>query len=145
MKYKQKVIPSVKTPLAWKTANPNQLRILVIKHYAKHIQGKKIKNLHLGLELCFTGTGKQKSTRGSAMYLSKAVAVRILPELLRVAEYSNYKPRKKTDPSGLLGYFNFKAKIIIDGKKQSLRIATLFYEKDGKLYYNLEVNKKVLT
>lgn len=75
------------------------------------------------------------------MYLYKAVAVKVLPEIIAYAEFSNYGAPKQTDPVELLGYFNFKAKVKVDGMLKHLRIATLFYEKTGKLFYNLEVNK----
>jgi hypothetical protein len=38
-----------------------------------------------------------------------------------------------------LGYMNFKAFVLINGKKECVRLACIL-RKDGSLYYNHEVN-----
>jgi len=57
---------------------------------------------------------------------------------MEVAEYNNFGERKSTDKPSVHGYFNFKAKVIINGKLEHVRISVLF--KNNKAYYNHEVN-----
>lgn len=75
-----------------------------------------------------------------AMYLKKMVAINDLPLLLRVAEYSNFGERKETDNPEVIGFLNFKAKMVIDGKNEYVRIAVQFC-RGGKFFYNAEINK----
>lgn len=76
------------------------------------------------------------------MYMKKAAASLILPDIIRHATYNNFGSRKEDDPPTIIGYLNFKCKCTIDGKNECLRLAVQF-QKGGKFYYNVEVNKKV--
>lgn len=140
-KYKQKVIPSVTTPKSWEGLNIRDTRLKIKEYYQNNIQGKSVVNKHLGLKIIFTAQGKGKLSRGGSIYPNKAVATMILLKLLENAEYSNFSKPKNTDPNTMVGYFNFKAKAYIDGVLKHFRIATIFYQEQGKLFYNLELNK----
>ena len=48
---------------------------------------------------------------------------------------------KETDNKSIIGYLNYKCFVIIDNKKECLRVAIKF-QNDGKFYYNIEVNKE---
>ena len=76
------------------------------------------------------------------MYIKKAAAVLILPQLIRHATYNNFGKRKISDPQNIVGYLNFKCKCIIDGKKECIRLAVR-QQTDGSFFYNIEVNKIV--
>ncbi len=52
----------------------------------------------------------------------------------------DYK-RLINDGPNIIGYLNFKCKCMIDGKKENVRLAVQF-QKGGKYYYNIEINKK---
>ena len=139
MPSKQIVIPSCTTPALWKTCTTADLKKEIKKYYQLHLQGKSVVNQCLGHRITLSAQGKNKITNGGAIYNKKAAVLLILPDLLRYAVYSNFGQRKPTDPTNLIGYFNFKAKCKIDGKVEYVRIAVLVY-KDGKIYFNHEIN-----
>lgn len=97
-------------------------------------------NRDTGLTIRITMASGRKTAYGEAMYSKKAEVVRILPDLIEHAIYNNFGQRKQGDNKDILGYLNFKAKCILDGKVEHLRIAVQF-QKGGKFYYNVEVNK----
>ncbi len=139
MKYRQTHIPKVNISDRLKNCTASELREFVKTHYANHLQGHAVVNDDLKFEIRFTAQGKNKLSKGGSIYSKKAALVTILKEIVKHAEYSNFKPRKATDPLELSGYFNFKAKVKIDGVIQSIRFSALIY-RDGKIYYNHEVS-----
>ena len=76
---------------------------------------------------------------GEAMYNKKAEVIRVLPDIIKYALYNNFGNRKDSDPKEVLGFLNFKGMCIIDGKKETLRIAVQ-YRRESKYYYNVEIN-----
>jgi hypothetical protein len=86
----------------------------------------------------------RKTAYGEAMYMKKAAVSRILPEIVKYATYNNFGERKSGDSASVIGYLNFKCFCVIDGKKECVRLSVQF-QKGGKFYYNIEVNKKVCT
>jgi len=64
-----------------------------------------------------------------------------LPKIIEIAKYNNFGNRKSTDSKEIIGYFNFKSKFYLDGNLEHVRL-TIRLQKDGKYYYNLEINKK---
>lgn len=133
MKYKQTLIPSV-------TTNPKENNIAFVKdYYSKKLQGKTVRNKHLGIDIRFNATGKGELAFGRAIHKKKTAVLKCLYQLLEVAEYNNFGQRKATDINSVLGYYNFKAKIKIDGKTEYVRISVLITT-DLKAYYNHEVN-----
>ena len=141
-KYRQRYIPEVKTPEEWEIAPSPKLRKMVSDYYKEHIQGKSVTNLEKGFTIVLSGQGRQKITKGSAMYPAKAAVVLILLKLIEIAEYSNFGERKQNDPHELMGYLNFKAKCIIDGEVKVIRIACMIYSAT-RIYYNHEINRCV--
>lgn len=135
IKYKQQVIPSVKT------GNIKANRKSVALYYQENIAGKSVINKHLGMKIKFTKIGKYELSHGRAIYSKKAAVLECLPLLLEVAKYNNFGKRKTTDPASYLGYLNFKAFCFIDGKKECLRISCVL-RTDGSLYYNHEISIK---
>jgi len=94
----------------------------------------------LGIKVHFTGYGRGKVTHGGAIYSAKAVCIKIIKVLIENAVYNNFGDRKTKDSSSVIGYLNFKAKTIIDGKFKYVRI-TVTMKNEGYFYYNHEVNK----
>ncbi len=139
MKYKQKYIPEINTPEEWKKLNKIDLRKAALS-VAKNMAGHEVVNEDTKLKIHFSVTNARKTTIGSAMYLKKATALLIMPEIIRVAEYSNFGERKETDNVEVIGFLNFKAKCKINGITEYLRIAVQFRRND-KFFYNIEVNK----
>lgn len=64
----------------------------------------------------FKRRGRKKTAFGSSISKRKAAVVKILKEVLYSAVYTNWGDRKIDDPEDVIGYFNFKCNILIDGK-----------------------------
>ncbi len=135
-KYVQKVIPRVSTE-RFKILTPYELR-KEIHRLCDLCQGKDIRNEHIGITIQVRGY-RRKTAYGEAAYSKKAAVVECLPLLLKHAQYNNFGAPKTTDAANIIGYYNFKAYVIIDGKKECVRLAVIA-RKDGSFYYNVEVN-----
>ena len=132
-KYKQTKIPSVSI------IEPKD-RIKFIKNfYTENLQGKIVVNKDILLTIRFTSIGKFELAYARAPYANKIAVLQCIDKLLEVAEYCNFGQRKDTDKQNVLGYFNFKAKVKINEKIRHVRISVVL-KKDGKVYYNHEVN-----
>lgn len=144
MKYTQKIIPVAHTPEAWKKISVFNLRKSVLEFIRKNYAGLTIINEDLKLPIVITVNSCKKTAFGEAMYLKKAACALILPDLIKYASYNNFGSKKENDSDSLIGYLNFKCKCVIDGKKEYVRLSVQF-QKGGKYYYNIEINKKVCT
>jgi len=137
-KYKQTEIPSV-------TITDKKNLVKVIKDfYNKNLQGKSVINKDLGITIHFKSAGKGELSYGRALHAKKVAVIKCLETLMEVAEYNNFGKRKDKDNETVLGYLNFKAKVKIDNKMENVRISVLL-KKNGKAYYNHEVNVKKQT
>jgi len=132
-KYKQIEIPSVNI------IEPENRVKFIKEFYEKNLQGKVVLNKDILLTIHFTSIGKYELAYAKAPYIKKIAVLQCLDKLLEVAEYNNFGQRKETDKQNVLGYFNFKAKVKIDRKLEHVRICVVL-KKDGKAYYNHEVN-----
>lgn len=141
MKYKQQIIPETHIPNEWAKLKGTDLRKFVVDYIISNYKGLVIRNEHTQIDIKVTVKSGRKTAYGEAMYSKKAALVFILPELIKYAQYNNFGNRKPTDSDEVLGYLNFKAKCRIDGELAHIRIAVQF-QKGGKFYYNVEVNKK---
>ena len=139
VKYKQTVIPEATS--IWHDSTQQELRRLVLDYVKKHFKGVVVRNLSLDIPIIISVTSGRKTALGGAMYRKKAELVRVLPAIIRVAQYNNFGARKATDNPSVIGYLNFKAKCKLDGKVEHVRLAVQF-QRGGKYYYNVEVNKK---
>ena len=140
-KYRQIVIPSVDTPKEWGQIKLQQLRKIILDMIRKEYAGRIITNIDTKLPIRISVTSARKTALGEAIYFKKVAAVLILPDLIKYARYNNWGEAKQNDGPNILGYLNFKCKCLIDGRKECVRIAVQF-QKGGKYYYNVEVNKK---
>lgn len=138
-KYKQTVIPSVKTGVIGNNKKA------IADYYKLHLSGVTTKpNRHIGVIIKFNKYGQKELAYGRATHAKKTALMQCLPLLLEVAEYNNFGIRKPTDVASILGYMNFKAFVVIDGKKECARI-TCILRKDGNLYYNHEISIKKIS
>jgi hypothetical protein len=142
-KYKQTIIPKVTTQ-RFQNMSLTGLRRFISDYYKKNYLDGIVENKHKGFNVHFTGKGRRKTAFGEAMYSNKAAAILALDKLVKYGEYNNWGDRKNDDPKELLGYYNLKSFIYIDGKKKCVRLAIQVF-KTGDIcfnpYYNLEVNK----
>ena len=141
MKYTQKKIPTVVTPEEWKGSKVVELRRKLFNYLKENYTGMSVKNVDTKVDIQISINGCKKTAKGESMYYKKAVALLALPEILKYAEYNNFGKRKDSDNTNVIGYLNFKCKCRIDGKMENLRVAVQF-QKGGKFYYNIEINKK---
>jgi len=138
-KYKQKIIPEIESDI-FKNLNPKDFRKLIIKKYNEKLKGKSVINRDLGIKIEFINKGRNKISYGSILYENKAVTILILDKLMRYAEYNNWGDRKESDNDNIIGYLNFKAKAIINNKKEHIRISVIVTN-TGKFHYHHEINK----
>jgi len=125
----------------WKNKTKDELRKLLIDYVQKHFKGLEVVNKDLKITVKISVSGGRKTAKGGAMYHKKAESIRALPQIIEIAEYNNWGNRKSTDSAVVVGYLNFKSKCYIDGKLEHIRLAIQF-QKGGKYYYNIEINKK---
>ena len=137
-KYVQKVIESVSTTEYLKLKT-KELKLKALAEFDKNCKGKVVVNLHTGIPIRLK-SGK-KTAFGEAIYSKKVAVIPKLCSLLKHAYYSNWGGRKAEDSRDVVGYYNFKAYIYIDGKKECLRLAVRAMS-NGAFYYSVEVNKK---
>lgn len=137
-KYVQKVIPSVSTK-EYRKLTPWDLRKKVLEDFDEYCRGKVATNLHTGIPIRLDSG--RKTAQGEAIYSKKAAVIPKLYELLAYACYSNWGARKDKDPKTVIGYYNFKAYIYIDNKKECVRLAVRAMS-NGAFYYSVEVNKR---
>lgn len=132
-KYKQEFIPQVRIIVR------HDLAKYIKKTYRENVQGKVVINRHLKMPIRFNAVGGAELAYGGSLSPKKAALVQCLPEMLEHAEYNNWGQRDADDAPSVIGYMNFKAKVIINGQEENVRITAQFKE-GGKLYYNHEVN-----
>lgn len=137
-KYIQKVIPSVST-LKYRGMQVSQLRNEAAKDYMENCAGKTIINLHTKIPIQCKNASARKTAYGGAIYAKKVALIKKIPKLLEHAVYNNFGQPKPGDDKTLIGYYNFKAYVLIDDKKESVRLAVKAF-KNGTFYYNVEVS-----
>ena len=138
-KYVQKVIPSVSTARL-KGLTLTELRKDTLNLYNRYCVDKVCRNKHIGIPIQFKNSGGRKTARGEAIYSKKVAIIKYLPCLMENATYNNFGRPKEKDSASLIGYYNFKAYVFIDGKKECIRLSVKA-RADGSFYYNVEVNK----
>ncbi len=137
-KYVQKVIPRVSTG-RYNRLKPAEARKVLLKTFSEYLQGKVVYNRHIGIPIQFVSG--RKTIYGEALYRKKVPIIEVLDILMEHAKYNNFGQRKECDPKNLIGYYNFKAYVYIDDKKECVRLAVRAMA-DGTFYYNVEVNTK---
>ena len=137
-KYVQKVITHVSTERYMKMS-PEELRKEAFSQFNKHCKGKIVMNLHTSIPVKLISG--RKTAFGEAIYSKKVAVIPKLCSLIENACYSNWGPRKDKDPKEIIGYYNFKAHIYIDDKKECVRLAVRAMS-NGSFYYSVEVNNK---
>lgn len=141
MSRRQKYIPRYVTPDELRIKSGKELRDFIYNYVRENYAGTSYKNIDTNVVVKITVSGGRKTAYGEAIYLKKAVMVMHLSDIIRYAIYNNAGNRKTKDGEQVLCYLNYKFKCYIDNMPETLRVAVKF-QKDGKFYYNIEVNKK---
>ena len=126
----------------FKEMNVRGLRKLTLEYYNKYLKGNKtaIKD-HLK-EVVFTSAAGRKIAKGGAMYKEKAAVVEFFEQVIKNSTYNNWGDRKPKDKSTVLGYLNFKSKLIIDGVKRHVRISVELHKDRRAVLKNYDVGNK---
>jgi hypothetical protein len=104
------------------------------------LQGKSVVNKDKGITIKFTAIGGKKIAFGGRNYKSKMALLQCLDTLMEVAEYNNFgQPKAKDIEKKIVGFLNFKAKVMIDGQLKHVRIAVI-KRKEATNYYSHEIN-----
>ena len=111
-----KHIPEIKS--IWKDKTKAEQRKLVLDYYKTFLAGKTIRNDDLGIDIVLTMKSGRKTAMGEAMYNKKAEVIRVLPDIIKYALYNNFGNRKDSDPKEVLGFLNFKACVLLMGKRK---------------------------
>ncbi len=127
------------TTTMYESITTAEKRKMAGKYYGDY-KGKIFKNIDKGIAIEFIGDGMRKISFGGRMYSKKLALLKCLPKIILNMRYNNFGKAKSTDKSTVLGYLNFKISVMIDEKKENLRIA-IQLRSNGKFYYNHDVNK----
>ncbi len=125
----------------FKNMKVSELRAFTLDYYKKELHGKKIAIKNSLKEVVFTTKAGRKIAKGSAMYKEKPAVLQHLEKVIQNSTYNNFGNPKPTDPKDLLGYLNFKSKIVIDGKKRHVRIAIALFDNKKTLLKNFDLGK----
>lgn len=88
----------------------------------------------------FIGDGARKILK--PMYSAKAAVIEHLEELIKNSTYNNFGERKSNDPPNIIGYLNFKSKLIVDGDKRHVRVSLRLDRDRTTKFKSYEVGKK---
>lgn len=105
----------------FKNMSARELKKFTLEFYNANLKGKKIAiGKHLKEVEFFSAAGRKIL---KPIYSEKVAVIEHLEELIKTSTYNNWGNRKRTDTIFVLGYLNFKSKIIIDGVKRHVRIS----------------------
>ncbi len=138
-RYKQSVIPVLDNN--WDNFKVSDLAKLAYDFYTKNVENTKVKNLHKGIEVIFVRSGIRhllnKNKGGSYKYQ----LVKILPEVIKYAEFKNFKKPDADDGNNILGYLNFEAIVKKNNQNEKFCI-TIRMTNEGKFYYHHLLKRK---
>ena len=119
-----------------------QLRKFTINYFKQELKGKKVAIKNSLKEVVFTNTAGRKIAQGGAMYKEKAALINSLETLIKNSTYNNFGSPKRSDKKDILGYLNFKSKVIVDGVKRHVRISIVLYKNRKTLLKNYDLGNK---
>ncbi|WP_416437890.1 hypothetical protein [Phnomibacter sp. MR] len=102
-------------------------------------KNSSVQNKQKGITIKFDRTGAEKTAYGSRIYPKKAAIVTKLISILKEMTFSSFGNKKQADSSDVLGYLNFQCKVIIDKKRESVKVA-IRVKNDGTFHYSIDVN-----
>ena len=106
--------------------------------YNTHLKGKTVKNKDKGISIILSSVGRNHVLYARAAGFEKLIAIKKLHEMVREAEYCNFKEPDADDGKDILGYMNFKVNVCINGETLLFRIVVRL-TKNGKFFYDHSV------
>ena len=127
---------------AFKKMSVTELRAFTLKYYNSNLKGKKLAIKKVLKTVEFTSGAGKKIAKGGTMYKEKTAVVEKLETIIKNSTYNNWGNRKVTDSEDILGYLNFKSKIVIDGEKKHVRVAIVLTKKRETRLKNVDIGQK---
>ena len=118
----------------------SELRKFTLDYYNENLKGKKIAIKNVLKSVQFVGNGGKKLH--TPMYSAKASVIEYLEDLIKNSTYNNFGKRKETDSKDVLGYLNFKSKVVIDEVKRHIRISVILYKNKETIFKSFDIGNK---
>lgn len=126
---------------ALKEMKVSDLRKFTLEYYNHFLKGDHTAIKNSLKKVDFVTNAGKKIARGGAMYSEKAAVMEQLKNLIEKSTYNNWGEKKNEKDNILLGYLNFKSKLVINGEQRHVRIS-IALKKDGKTELkNFDVGK----
>lgn len=119
-----------------------ELRVFMLQYYNQFLKGKNIAAGNAIKNIELLNRAGRKISKGSAVYSAKAAVVEHLEEVIKNSTYNNFGKPKEKDNKDLLGYMNFKSKVLIDGEKRHVRVVVELFKSRKTLLKTYEIGKK---
>ncbi len=118
-----------------------EIRNFVKAHYESKFKGKNVINEDKGITVTLGREGLHHTIYARNAGYIKLKALLIINEMIESAVYCNFKDADSDDPKDIIGYMNFKSKVIIEGLNHVFRISVRL-SKEGKFFYDHAVRVK---
>lgn len=112
-----------------------KIKTYVSDFFDKNLRDTQVKNLHKGITIDMRKAGLRHVIHARNPGYVKMKAVMVVKEMLRNAVYCNFGEPDANDAANVMGYFNFKCKVNVEGKDHVFRIVVRLTT-DGKFYYD---------
>lgn len=119
-----------------------ELRKFTLQYYREVLKDKKIAIENSLKQVEFVNKSGRKIAKGGAMYKEKAAIIEHLETVIKNSTYNNFGKPKLSDKKDVLGYLNFKSKLLVDGKKRHVRISVILYENRKTILKNYDLGEK---
>ena len=117
------------------------LRNFLLVYYNTFLKGKKLAIGNSLKSVKLVSSSGRKIAHGGPIYAAKAAVINHFEEVVENSTYNNWGDRKKSDSKDLLGYLNFKSKVLIDNEKRHVRITIAVYKDRQTLLKSYDVGK----
>ena len=116
----------------------SRLKTEMKSFYNTRLKGKTVKNKDKGISIVFSSVGRNHVLYARAAGFEKLIVIKKLPDMVREAEYCNFKEPDGNESKDILGYMNFKVNISINDEIFLFRIVVRL-TKNGKFFYDHSV------
>jgi hypothetical protein len=117
----------------------SDLRKKMLEVYKQKYEGKTVLNLKTGIIIRFELYGAKKTTKHGSMYAEKAALITILDKICKYGFlHSLGEPKKGDKEKKVVGYLNFRAPVIIDGKQKLVELPVRI-KNNGNFHYCIDI------